>query len=42
MTNNITAICEMKSNVSLIGESLTDTVLKVVGNTEKRLSFILP
>lgn len=35
MTNNITAICEMKSNVSLIGESLTDTVLKVVGNTEK-------
>ena len=35
MTKNITAICEMKSNVSLLGESLTDTVLKVVGNTER-------
>lgn len=35
MTKNITAICEMKSNVSLIGESLTDTVLKVVGKQKK-------
>ena len=35
MTKNITAICEMKSNVSLVGESLADTVLKVIGNTEK-------
>jgi hypothetical protein len=35
MTKNITAICEMKSNVSLIGESITDTILKVIGNTEK-------
>lgn len=35
MTKNITAICEMKSNVSLIGESLSDTILKVIGNTEK-------
>lgn len=35
MTKNITAICEMKSNVSLVGESLAYTVLKVIGNTEK-------
>ncbi len=33
MTKNMTAICEMKSNVSIIGQSRTDTVLKVIGTT---------
>lgn len=35
MTKNITGICEMKSNVSIIGESQTDTILKVIGKTSK-------
>lgn len=33
MTSNITALCEMKSGVSLLGENLYKTVLKVTGNT---------
>ncbi len=35
MNKNVTAILEMKSKVSLIGESITDTVLKVIGKTQK-------
>lgn len=39
MTRNITAICEIKSNVSLMGESIANTVLKVVGETEKGVAL---
>lgn len=33
LTSNITTLCEMKSGVSIIGESLDKSVLKVTGNT---------
>lgn len=33
MTSNITTLCEMKPGVSMLGESLYDSVLKVTGNT---------
>ena len=35
MNKDVTAILEMKSKVSLLGESITDTVLKVIGKTQK-------
>lgn len=34
LTGNITTLVEMKSGVSLLGESLTGTVLKVIGQTK--------
>ena len=34
MSGNITALCEMRSGVSIIGESLHKSVLKVTGTTE--------
>lgn len=33
LTSNITTLCVMKSGVSIIGESLSESVLKVTGNT---------
>ena len=33
MTNNITMLLEAKSNVSIIGESISGSILKVTGNT---------
>jgi hypothetical protein len=39
MTGNITALLEMKSNVSIIGESINGTILKVTGNTPQGASL---
>lgn len=35
MTSNITALLEMKSGVSILGENMNGTVLKVTGNTAR-------
>lgn len=35
MTSNITTLLEAKSNVSVVGESITGSILKVTGNTSQ-------
>lgn len=35
MTDNITALCQMKSFVSILGENISKTILKVTGKTKK-------
>jgi hypothetical protein len=39
LTSNVSALCEMKSGVSLLGESLTGSVLKVTGQTPQGTSL---
>ena len=39
LTSNVTVLCEPKSGVSIIGESVYNTILKVTGNTSQGSSL---